>query len=77
MPRMKERKMKVENSVYRSSCNLFPYEAGEDLAEAMYKYLTEKQEDAVVQRRYEQFGRKMWLETSHNEVRGMMEEVDE
>ena len=46
-------KMKVENSVYRSSCNLFPYEAGEDLAEAMYKYLTEKQEDAVVQRRYE------------------------
>ena len=46
-------KMKSENSVYRSSCNLFPYEAGEDLAEAMYKYLTEKQEDAVVQRRYE------------------------
>lgn len=46
-------KMKAENSVYRSSCNLFPYEAGEELAEAMYKYLTEKQEDAVVQRRYE------------------------
>ena len=46
-------KMKEEGSVYRSSCNLFPYEAGEDLAEAMYKYLTETQEDAVVERRYE------------------------
>lgn len=46
-------KMKEENSVYRSSCNLFPYEAGEDLAEAMYVYLTETQKDAVVERRYE------------------------
>ena len=46
-------KMKAENSVYRSSCNLFPYEAGEELAEAMYVYLTETQEDAVVERRYE------------------------
>ena len=46
-------KMKEEGSVYRSSCNLFPYEAGEELAEAMYKYLTEKQEDGVVERRYE------------------------
>lgn len=46
-------KMKAANSVYRSSCNLFPYEAGEDLAEAMYIYLTETQEDAVVERRYE------------------------
>ena len=46
-------KMREEGSVYRSSCNLFPYEAGEDLAEAMYKYLTEAQEDSVVERRYE------------------------
>lgn len=46
-------KMKANNSVYRSSCNLFPYEAGVELAEAMYVYLTEKQEDAVVERRYE------------------------
>lgn len=46
-------KMKAEGSTYRSSCNLFPYEAGEELAEAMYKYLTETGEDAVVERRYE------------------------
>lgn len=46
-------KMKAENSVYRSSLNLFPYEAGEDLAEAMYKYLTEAQEDVVVERQCE------------------------
>ena len=42
--------MREEGSVYRSSCNLFPYEAGEDLAEAMYKYLTEAQADAICQK---------------------------
>lgn len=69
--------MKVENSVYRSSCNLFPYEAGEDLAEAMYKYLTENRKMQWFREGMSQFGREMWLKTSHNEVRGMMEEVDE
>lgn len=45
--------MKAPNSVYRSSIDLFPYEAGVDIANAMYKYLTEVQEDSVVERRYE------------------------
>lgn len=46
-------KMREENSVYRSSCDLFPYDAGVDIAEAMYKYLTETQKDAVVERKYD------------------------
>lgn len=46
-------KMKADNSIYRSSINLFPYEAGYEIAYAMFEYLTETQEDAVVERHYE------------------------
>ena len=43
-------KMKADNSIYRSSINLFPYDAGYEIAYAMFEYLTENQEDAVVER---------------------------
>lgn len=46
-------KMKENGSVYRSSINLFPYEAGQEIAQAMYDYLTETAQDTVVPRRYE------------------------
>ena len=46
-------KMKADNSIYRSSINLFPYDAGYEIAYAMFEYLTENQEDAVVERHYE------------------------
>lgn len=48
-----QEKMKADGSIYRSSINLFPYQAGYEIAYAMYDYLTETQEDAVVERRYE------------------------
>lgn len=44
-------KMKEDRSVYRTSVSLFPYEAGEEIAQALYDYM-ETQEDIVVERRY-------------------------
>jgi len=46
-------KMKEDGSVYRSSISLFPYEAGQEIAQAMYDYLKETAQDTVVPRKYE------------------------
>lgn len=51
-------KMKEENSVYRSSISIFPYDCGYEMANAMYKYIqdgknTANTETVVVERKYE------------------------